>query len=62
MDVTKPCEFIGFGAMDAAKPSKFIGFGAEAPGQRDPKVVFCSSGFWRPGVPRPKNHSFLENV
>jgi hypothetical protein len=28
MDVTKPYEFIGFGAMDVAKPSKLIGFGA----------------------------------
>ncbi len=27
MDVTKPYEFIGFGAMDATKPYKFIGFG-----------------------------------
>ncbi len=26
MDTTKPCKFIGFGAM--AKPYKFIGFGA----------------------------------
>jgi hypothetical protein len=28
MDVTKPYEFIGFGAMDVTKPYKFIGFGA----------------------------------
>ncbi len=28
MDVAKPYEFIGFGAMDVAKPYKFIGFGA----------------------------------
>ncbi len=28
MDVTKPCEFIGFGAMDVTKPYVFIGFGA----------------------------------
>ena len=26
---TKPCEFIGFGAMDVTKPYEFIGFGAE---------------------------------
>ncbi len=25
---TKPCKFIGFGAMDATKPYKIIGFGA----------------------------------
>ncbi len=28
MDVTKPDEFIGFGAMDVTKPYEFIGFGA----------------------------------
>ncbi len=28
MDVTKPYECIGFGAMDVTKPHKFIGFGA----------------------------------
>ncbi len=26
MDVTKPCEFIGFGAMDVTKPYEFMGF------------------------------------
>ena len=30
MDVTKPYEFIGFGAMDVTKPCEFIGFGAMA--------------------------------
>ena len=28
MDVTKPYEFIGLGAMDVAKPYEFPGFGA----------------------------------
>jgi hypothetical protein len=28
MEVTKPYEFIGFGAMEVTKPYKFIGFGA----------------------------------
>jgi hypothetical protein len=28
MDVTKPNEFIGFGAMDATRPYEFTGFGA----------------------------------
>ncbi len=28
MDVTKPYEFIGFGAMDVTKPYEFTGFGA----------------------------------
>ena len=28
MDVTKPYEFIWFGAMDVTKPYEFIGFGA----------------------------------
>ncbi len=33
MDVTKPYEFIGFGAMDATKPYKFIWFGAQTQGR-----------------------------
>ncbi len=28
MDVTKPYEFIRFGAMDVTKPYRFMGFGA----------------------------------
>ncbi len=28
MEVTKPFEFVGFGAMDVAKPYTFIRFGA----------------------------------
>ncbi len=28
MDVTKPYDFIGFGAMDVTKPYEFTGFGA----------------------------------
>ncbi len=28
MDVTKPFEFIGFGAMDVTKPHEFIEFGS----------------------------------
>jgi hypothetical protein len=28
MDVTKPCKFIGFGAMDVTKAYKIIGGGA----------------------------------
>ena len=28
MDVTKSCEFIRFGAMDVTKPYEYIGFGA----------------------------------
>ncbi len=28
MDVTKPYEFIGFGAMNVTKPYEFIRFGA----------------------------------
>jgi hypothetical protein len=27
MHVTKPCEFIGLGAMDVTKPYEIIGFG-----------------------------------
>ena len=32
MAVTKPYEFIGFGAMAVTKPSEFTGFGAMAKG------------------------------
>ncbi len=28
MDITKPYNFVGFGAMDVTKPYKFIGCGA----------------------------------
>ena len=35
MDVTKPCEFIWFGAMDVTKPYEFIGFGAGGYRYRD---------------------------
>ena len=28
LGVTKPCDFIGFGAMDVTKPYDCIGFGA----------------------------------
>ena len=28
MEVTKPYEFIGFGAVEVTKPYEFIGFGA----------------------------------
>jgi hypothetical protein len=31
MYVTKPCKFIGFGAMYVTKPYEFIGFGAMYP-------------------------------
>ncbi len=37
MDVTKPYNFIGFGAMDVTKPYKFIGFGAMDP--LEPKII-----------------------
>ena len=33
MEVTKPCEFIGFGAMEVTKPYEFIGFGAMEVGE-----------------------------
>ena len=32
MEVTKPYEFIGFGATEVTKPYEFIGFGAPGPG------------------------------
>ena len=39
MDVAKPYEFIGFGAMDVTKPDEFIGFGPEANPGRVPDVA-----------------------
>ncbi len=42
MDVTKPCEFIGFGAIGVTKPYEFIRFGAmdvTRPGLGDGGVV-----------------------
>ncbi len=36
MDVTKPYEFIGFGAMDVPKPYEFIGFGIGMAGDLGP--------------------------
>jgi hypothetical protein len=38
MEVTKPYEFMGFGAMEATKPYKFIGFGGLVVGQLRPLV------------------------
>ena len=39
MDVTKPYEFIGFGAMDVTKPYKFIGFGRNFTKDRVPDLL-----------------------
>ncbi len=41
MDVTKPYEFIGFGAMYVTKPYEFIGFGASGawPSYAQPMVA-----------------------
>ncbi len=44
MAVTKPYEFIGFGAMDVTKPYKSIGFGAKA-GRRAVALVVVGVGF-----------------
>ena len=43
MDVTKPYKFIGFGAMDGTKPYEFIGFGATVFFHRGLDVVWASS-------------------
>ncbi len=40
MEVTKPYEFIGLGAMDVTKPYEFIGFGAMYLGSRDERFHF----------------------
>ena len=41
MDVTKPYNFIGFGAMDVTKPYDFIGFGAMDASLRGPRSRRC---------------------
>ncbi len=38
MDVTKPYEFIGFGAMDVTKPYEFIGSAQSRGGPDDSRV------------------------
>ncbi len=49
MDVTKPIEFIGFGAMDVTKPYKFTGFGAI-----DGPKPYTFIGFGAMDVTRPR--------
>ncbi len=49
MDVTKPYEFIGFGAMDVTKPCEFRGFGAP----EDPGKVPVGLWLAPPGAPGP---------
>ncbi len=50
MEVTKPYKFIGFGAMDATKPYKFIGFGAMDAGFPGTLARNCTgTGPARPG-------------
>ncbi len=45
MDVAKPYEFIGFGAMHVTKPYKFIGFGA-IHGLVKKSKIFFKIGNW----------------
>ncbi len=54
MDVTKPYEFIGFGAMDVTKPYEFIGFGATVMTAREaPKPQRRASKALAPGLRPP---------
>jgi hypothetical protein len=53
MDVTKPYRFTGFGAMDVTKPYRFIGFGA-----MDVTKPYKSIGFGGPEV-GPRNRRCL---
>ncbi len=46
MEVTKPYEFIGFGAMNVTKPYEFIGFGAMV-GESGPEWHLSSEGVAR---------------
>jgi hypothetical protein len=50
MEVTKPYEFIGFGAMEVTKPYEFIGFGAmEVPVFRYTRVLGMPESRASPG-------------
>jgi hypothetical protein len=63
MDVTKPYEFIWFGAMDVTKPYEFIGFGAMF--QRlKPKLAdfWGRHGLLPPGKPSGKVGGFAANL
>ncbi len=55
MHVTKPYEFIGIGAMDGLKPYEFIGFGAETCCIDQRKLTRVTAGLRGPpgGPPRP---------
>ncbi len=50
MDVTKPTEFLGFGAMDVTKPTEFLGFGA----MDVTKPHICLQGLVTSMTPNPK--------
>ncbi len=51
MEVTKPYEFIGFGAMDVTKPYEFIGFWAM---HVTKTYEFVGLGDKSPGFPPPR--------
>ncbi len=63
MDVTKPCEFIGFGAMDVTTPYEFMRFGAILRacqlgwGLRKSLLVCCGAG----GPAPPLCGAFLQD-
>ncbi len=63
MDVTKPYDFIGFGAMDVTKPYKFIGFGAMdvtggTPSGYPSLEVGCPSGQLSAFRPQPRTAAY----
>ncbi len=59
MDVTKPYEFLGLGAMDVTKPYEFIGLGALAVGRALPWTRWgCPAG----APPRPRNPTTFQDV
>ncbi len=61
MDVTKPCEFIRFGAMDVTKPYEFIGFGAMAVTKPYEFIGFGAMDVTKPYDPDPATPNPLEN-
>ncbi len=57
MDVTRPYEFIGFGAVDVTRPYEFIGFGAVDVTRpyEAPTSALRPAGFW-PDCYRESTH------
>jgi hypothetical protein len=62
MDVTKPYEFIGFGAMDVTKPYKITRFSAGGPlaATQPSDKFFSKPKFWGPNCVFPPRNPSIE--